>query len=116
MLQGFSRIGAFENHPGDRDMVAVCRTAGLTVRLFPPGKSFVRSSTAQIMIILGFVVVGLSGCGVSRPLEQDDAGATPINLDDALSECRNGYPNQITQAVARAACVVKATEPLRPLL
>jgi hypothetical protein len=40
----------------------------------------------------------------------------PLNLNDALAECRSGYPDQITQAVARAACIIKATEPLRPLL
>jgi hypothetical protein len=39
-----------------------------------------------------------------------------LNLNDALAECRSGYPDQITQAVARAACVIKATQPLRPLL
>jgi hypothetical protein len=33
-----------------------------------------------------------------------------------LAECRNGHPDQITQAVARAACMIKATEILRPLL
>lgn len=40
----------------------------------------------------------------------------PANLNDALAGCRNGYPDQITQAVARAACVITATELLRPLL
>ena len=45
-----------------------------------------------------------------------EAAPPPLNLNDALAECRSGYPDQITQAVARAACVIKATEPLRPLL
>jgi len=39
-----------------------------------------------------------------------------LNLNDDLAECRNGYPDQISQAVARAGCVVRATEQLRPLL
>ncbi|WP_143278209.1 hypothetical protein [Bradyrhizobium sp. UFLA03-84] len=37
-------------------------------------------------------------------------------MSGALAECRNTFPDQITQAVARAACVIKATEPVRPLL
>ena len=42
--------------------------------------------------------------------------AAPLNLNAVVAVCRNGYPDQITQAVARAACIVKATEQLRPLL
>jgi hypothetical protein len=87
----------------------------LTVPLFPVGKNFVGSTAGQFMILLGFVI-GLTGCGISRQLEQDEAAAPPLNLNDALAECRNSYPDQITQAVARAACIIKATEPLRPLL
>jgi len=62
------------------------------------------------------LAAGLAGCGISRQIEQDKAAPAPLNLNDALAECRNGYPDQITQAVARAACVIKATEQLRPLL
>src|SRR4051794_24614170 len=70
---------------------------------------------ARSMIILG-VVIGLAGCGVSRQLEENEAAAPPFNLNDALAQCGNSYPNQITEAVPRATCVIKATEPLRPLL
>jgi hypothetical protein len=40
----------------------------------------------------------------------------PFSWNEALAECQHGYPDQIIQAVARAACVVKATEVMRPLL
>ncbi|MGY2884346.1 hypothetical protein ACVIHI_001460 [Bradyrhizobium sp. USDA 4524] len=42
--------------------------------------------------------------------------AEPVNLNGALAECRNAFPDQIAQAVARASCVIKATELVRPLL
>ena len=42
--------------------------------------------------------------------------AEPLNLNTIVAVCRSGYPDQITQAVARAACIIKATEQLRPLL
>ncbi|MHC2335516.1 hypothetical protein [Bradyrhizobium sp. USDA 4454] len=42
--------------------------------------------------------------------------AETVNLSGALAECRNSFPDQIALAVARAACVIKATEPVRPLL
>lgn len=67
------------------------------------------------LVVLGFMA-GLAGCGTSRLVEQDEAIPAPFNLNDALTECRNGYPDQLTQTVARAACVIKATEILRPLL
>jgi hypothetical protein len=56
---------------------------------------------------------GLEAAPVSPNLQ---VTPPPLNLNDALAECRSGYPDQITQAVARAACIIKATEPLRPLL
>ena len=40
----------------------------------------------------------------------------PLNLIAVVAVCRDGYPDQITQAVARAACIIKATEQLRALL
>ena len=40
----------------------------------------------------------------------------PLNLIAVVAVCRDGYPDQITQAVARAACIIKATEQIRPLL
>jgi hypothetical protein len=74
----------------------------------------------------------LAGCGVARQAERSEADPAPVslaepapanlaepapvNLNDTLAECHNGYPDQITQAVARAGCVIKATELLRPLL
>jgi hypothetical protein len=53
---------------------------------------------------------------LAEPAPANLADPTPANLNDALAECHNGYPDQITQAVARAGCVIKATEILRPLL
>ncbi|WP_143271597.1 hypothetical protein [Bradyrhizobium mercantei] len=41
---------------------------------------------------------------------------TTVNLSGALAECRSAFPDQIAQAVARASCVIKATELIRPLL
>lgn len=70
----------------------------------------------RTLVALGFVAA-LTACGISREVvEQDGAEPAPLNLNQALAECRNRYPDQITQAVARAACVVKVTELLRPLL
>ena len=57
----------------------------------------------------------LADCGASRQI-QEAAGATPDSWNEALSECRNAYSDQIAQAVARAACVNKATDLLRPAL
>ncbi|MCC8964641.1 hypothetical protein H8A95_20560 [Bradyrhizobium sp. Pear76] len=37
-------------------------------------------------------------------------------MNGALAECRGAFPDQIAQAVARASCVIKATELVRPLL
>lgn len=39
-----------------------------------------------------------------------------VNLSGALADCRSAFPDQIAQAVARASCVIKATELVRPLL
>ena len=66
-----------------------------------------------VMLLCGL----LAGCGVSRQADQQAAAdATPFELNDALAECRHVYPDQITQATARAACVIKATEQLRSVL
>jgi len=67
---------------------------------------------------IGMVLcVLLAGCGVTRQADQSDGtGPTPADLNDALAECRHAYPDQITQAIARAACVIKATEQLRSAL
>jgi hypothetical protein len=59
----------------------------------------------------------LAGCGTSRQADQQDAAEpAPFDLNDALAECRHAYPDQMTQAVARAGCVIKATEQLRSVL
>ncbi|MVT64760.1 hypothetical protein GPL21_06510 [Bradyrhizobium pachyrhizi] len=42
--------------------------------------------------------------------------AVTVNLSGALAECRSAFPDQIAQAVARASCVIKATDLVRPLL
>ncbi|GEC58753.1 hypothetical protein DXU06_04735 [Bradyrhizobium elkanii] len=42
--------------------------------------------------------------------------AEPVNLNGALAECRSAFPDQIAQAVARASCVIKATDLVRPLM
>ncbi|MGX1425528.1 hypothetical protein AB7M59_005963 [Bradyrhizobium elkanii] len=42
--------------------------------------------------------------------------AAAVNLSGALAECRSAFPDQIAQAVARASCVIKATDLVRPLL
>jgi hypothetical protein len=79
------------------------------------GPHFIRAGAMRSLVMLGFIV-GLAGCGTSRLVEQSDADPAPFNLNDALAECRNGYPDQLTQAVARAACMIKGTDQLRPLL
>ena len=58
-----------------------------------------------------------AGCGISGQADQQDAAdPAPFDLNDALAECRHAYPDQITQASARAGCVIKATEQLRSVL
>jgi hypothetical protein len=53
----------------------------------------------------------LAACGaVRQAIEEEEVDPAPANLNDALTECRNAFPDQITQAVTRAAWVVKATE------
>ncbi len=87
----------------------------MTCALGRVAKQFIRRGAIRSIAVVG-LAAGLAGCGISRQIEQDKAAPAPLNLNDALAECRNGYPDQITQAVARAACVIKATEQLRPLL
>ena len=52
----------------------------------------------------------LAGCGGTRLALQSEAEESSVNLADALADCRNGFPDQIAQAVPRADCIVKATE------
>jgi hypothetical protein len=72
-----------------------------------------RRGIRQWTAVLLFAV--LADCGGSRQI-QEAAEATSDGWNEALSECRNTYFDQITQAVARAACVNKATDLLRPAL
>lgn len=59
----------------------------------------------------------LAGCGMARQADQQEAAEEiPDGWKDALAECRHASPDQKAQAVARAACVTKATELLRPML
>jgi hypothetical protein len=96
-------------------MFAACEVNGLTGVLARIGKPFISGRCVRSLVALGFVAA-LTGCGISRQVEQEGTESAALNLNQALAECRNGYPDQITQAVARATCVIKATEPLRPLL
>jgi len=114
-------------------MIAASGVNGLTGALVQVGRYFIRSGVIKSIAVVG-LVAALAGCSNSRRIERDEAALAspgpeaapapprleaappPLNLNDALAECRSGYPDQITQAVARAACVIKATEPLRPLL
>jgi hypothetical protein len=67
------------------------------------------------LVMLG-LIASLAGCGTPGPVEQDEATPAAFNLNDALAQCRNTYPDQLTQAVARAACIIKATDQLRAFL
>src|SRR6266404_3039199 len=59
----------------------------------------------------------LTGCGMARQADQQEAAEEiPDGWKDALAECRHASPDQKAQAVARAACVIRATELLRPML
>ena len=102
------------NRPA-RISIAACGVNELTCALGRVAKQFIRRGAIRSIAVVG-LAAGLAGCGISRQIEQDEAAPAPLNLNDALAECRNGYPDQITQAVARAACVIKATEQRRPLL
>lgn len=96
-------------------MVAICGMAGLTCVLAKIDRHLRWHRAIQSIIVLGHIAV-LAGCGISRQVEQSEADPAPANLNDALTECRNAYSDQLTQAVARASCVIKATEILRPSL
>ena len=58
----------------------------------------------------------IAGCGSSRQADQEAPDSTLDDMTEALAGCRRAYPDEITQAVARAACVNRAIAPLRPLL
>src|SRR5260370_13973853 len=75
-----------------------------------PGAGCVRS------LSLLSVCAMLAACGVARQAVEEQADPAPANLNDALAECRNAFPDQIAEAVGRAACIIKATELVRPSL
>lgn len=67
--------------------------------------------TAGSVVLLASLGL-LAGCGAARQISQDDTvdDVAPISLSDALANCRNGFPDQIVEAVPRAECIVKSTE------
>jgi hypothetical protein len=69
----------------------------------------------RALLILGLCIL-LGDCGISRQAVEEEAEPATLTLTDTLAACRNGYPDQITQAVARAACVIKATALMRAAL
>jgi hypothetical protein len=59
----------------------------------------------------------VAGCGSHRQADQQEAVASePDSVNENLAQCRNSYPDEIAQAVARAACINKATELLRTMV
>ena len=60
--------------------------------------------------VVAFLFSLVAGCGGTRLALQSEAEESSVNLADALADCRNGFPDQIAQAVPRADCIVKATE------
>jgi hypothetical protein len=69
------------------------------------------------LLLVPLLCALLAACGISRQADQQEAAnPAPFDLNDALAECRHVYPDQITQAIARAGCVIKATEQLRAVL
>src|ERR1700731_241480 len=59
----------------------------------------------------------LMGCGSARQADQQEAPDSTLNdINNAITECRNTNPDEITQAVARAACMNKTIEPLCAML
>ncbi|UVO39395.1 hypothetical protein KUL72_14080 [Bradyrhizobium arachidis] len=69
--------------------------------------------TAVVVVLFGL----LAGCGGVRQALQNESEDSSVSLTDALADCRNAFPDQITQAVRRADCIVKATElSVRPSL
>ena len=70
----------------------------------------------RICMVLGLASL-LAGCGSSRQADQQEVADTTLNdISNAITECRHANPDEIAQAVARAACVNKAIESLRALL
>ena len=59
----------------------------------------------------------LMGCGSARQADQQEAPDSTLNdINNAITECRNTNPDEIAQAVVRAACMNKTIEPLCAML
>jgi hypothetical protein len=67
------------------------------------------------LVVLAICMM-LAACGAARQVVEEESDSPGPNLNNALAECRDAFPDQIVQAVQRAACVVKATELVRPVL
>jgi hypothetical protein len=70
-----------------------------------------RRTQAHRCLVSATLCCLLAGCAISRQLDQEEAPS--VDLRGAVAECRNAYPDQITQAVVRADCIVKATGVVR---
>ena len=87
---------------------------------WPPPKSGTnaqacsRQPRAHRCLVIVALCYLLAGCATSGQLDQEEAPS--VDLRGALAECRNAYPDQITQAVVRADCMIKATGVVRPEL
>jgi len=69
------------------------------------------------LLIVIVACVLIAGCGSSHQAGQQEAPDSTLDgMNEALAECRRAYPDEITQAIERAACVNRAIAPLRPLL
>jgi hypothetical protein len=74
-----------------------------------------RQGMRLLMVTVACVLI--AGCGSSHQADQQEApDSTLDDMNEALAACRRTYPDEITQAVARGACVNRAIAPLRPLL
>jgi hypothetical protein len=86
---------------------------------WPPPKSGKNAQTRSHILQAHRCLVGaalcclLAGCAISR-LDQEETPS--VDLRGAVAECRNAYPDQVTQAVVRADCIVRATGVVRPEL
>ena len=81
------------------------------------GREIVSRRRQGMRLLIAVVsCVLIAGCGSSHLADQEAPDTTLDDINEALAECRRAYPDEITQAVARAACVNRAIAPLRPLL
>jgi hypothetical protein len=70
----------------------------------------------RFLRVIALCVV-MAGCGSHRQADQEEAVTSELDsVNERLAQCRNTYPDEIAQALARAECVNKATELLRTML